>query len=105
MSRSYDFTDCGEGSYTFTPKNFFYIVEPDSREVKLVCLREKSVPAIPVKLSGLLKLVLPDVAPVRSEQPVTKFRNVEFVGGTYAQHIHVLGAIESAQDYIDKCNR
>lgn len=104
VSRSYDFTVSGEGSYTFIPKNFFYIVDPVSRDIRLVCLREESVPAVSVRISGLL--VLPDVAaPVRTQKPVTMFQNVEFVGGTPDQHVHVLSAILSAQSYIHNCNR
>jgi hypothetical protein len=101
VSRSYDFTVPGEGLYTFTPKNFFYIVDPVSREVKFV--KAESVPAVSVRITG--KLVIEVSPPVQPQQATTKHSEVEIVGGTPDQHARVLNAARSAQDYIVNCNR
>jgi hypothetical protein len=86
--------------YTFTPKNFFYVVDPVSREVKFV--RAESVPAVSVTITG--KLVI-NVSPPVQPQQATTTSDVEIVGGTPDQHARVLNAARSAQDYIVNCNR
>ena len=101
VSRSYDFTVPGEGLYTFTPKNFFYIVDPVSREVKFV--RAESVPAVSVTITG--KLVIKVSTPDQPQQASTQHSDVEIVGGTPDQHARVLIAARWAQDYIVNCNR
>jgi hypothetical protein len=98
---SYDFTVPGEGLYTFAPKNFFYIVDPVSREVRFV--RAESVPIVSVLISG--KLVINAGPAVRQKKATTKHQGVEIVGGTPDQHARVLNAVHSAQDYIVNCNR
>ena len=106
---SYDFTVPGEGLYTFTPKNFFYIVDPVSREVRFV--RAESVPTVSVSISG--KLVINVSSAVRSKKATmsitaattTKPPDVEIVGGTPDQRVRVLNDVHSAQDYIVNCNR
>jgi peptidyl-Lys metalloendopeptidase len=102
VSRTYDFTAPGAGTYTFTPKNFFYIVDPVSREVRLV--RAASVPAVSVRISG--KLVIVDAGePAQAQEPVTKFQDIEFVGGTPEQHVRIADVVQHAEQYIDNCNR
>ncbi|KAF8723459.1 hypothetical protein AX14_009243 [Amanita brunnescens Koide BX004] len=101
LSRTYDFTAPGAGTYTFTPKNFFYIVDPVSREVRLV--RAASVPAVSVRISG--KLVIVDAGePAQAQEPVTKFQDIEFVGGTPEQHVRIADVVQHAEQYIDNCN-
>ena len=101
VSRTYDFTVPGEGSYTFTPKNFFYIVDPVSREVKFV--RAESVPAVSVTISGELVIKTASAPPPKA--PITKLQDIEIVGGTPGQHARVESASRAAQDYIVNCNR
>lgn len=103
MSRTYDFTVPGEGSYTFTPKNFFYVVDPVSREIKYV--KAESVPAVSVTLSGELVIRKASTQDQPQNAPVTKLQDIEIVGGTPEQHARVENASREAQDYIFNCNR
>ena len=102
VSRTYDFTGPGPGVYTFTPRKYFYIVDPVSREVILV--KAASVPRVEVTIRGTLVIVDAD-PPDQAKKPVTKFQDIEIIGGTSEQHIQVMSAIRSAQDYIVRCNR
>ena len=103
VSMTYDFTVPGEGLYTFTPNNFFYIVDPVSREVRFV--RAQSVPVISVAISGGLVIKAVSAPDQPQKAPITKLQDIEIVGGTPDQHARVESASRSAQDYIANCNR
>ena len=104
MSGTYDFSATGPGrQYTFTPKNLFYIVDPTSKEVKLVKAATEP-PAVPVKISEKFIITAPS-APVHAQKPIIKFQDIEFIGGSTEQHLEVARAIGLAREYIINCNR
>jgi len=98
VSRTYDFSRPGAGSYNFTPNNFFYIVDPVSREIRLVIAER--VPSVLVKISGTL--VLADVGgDHEAEKDGKKSEGVVITGGTPEQRGQVENAVKAAEALID----
>ncbi len=88
--------------YNFAPKNYFYIVDPVSREIRLV--KAEKVPSVSVKISGTL--VLADVKGGNEvERDGKKIEGVEITGGTPEQQAQVVCAVKAAEELIDDGDR
>ena len=89
VSKTYDFTTPGEGSYSFVPKNVFYVVDSNTKKINIIQADE--VQTIPVHLSG--KLVV-----ARTETSLHK-RDIGFQGCSADEQTQITAAAQVAVDY------